>query len=82
MSGTLRLPGDARLRYGVRDGVVGRYQGYWRRFIAGLQAGARQLRTRAAAPVADDDGVFELQCAEAKARIEFDEAMERLASQR
>jgi hypothetical protein len=81
MSGTLRLPGDTRLPFGSTAGIVGRFQGFWRRLVAGLHVTPRQPATRASAPVTDDDGVFALQCAEAKARIEFDEAMEVWASQ-
>jgi hypothetical protein len=80
MSGTLRLPGDTRLPFGCTDGMIGRVQGVWQRFAAGLHVAPRTLKAHATAPVIDDDGVFALQCAESKARMEFDEAMEFLAN--
>jgi hypothetical protein len=80
MSGTLKLRGDTRLPVGFTDGMVGQYQGFWRRFVAGLHLAPRKLKARAIAPAVDGDGVFALQCAEAKARMEFDETMEVWAS--
>jgi hypothetical protein len=80
MSGIWRLPGDSRFPFGFTDEFAGRFEWVWRRFAAGLQVAPRELKARATAPVFDDDGVFALQCAESKARMEFDEAMQVWAS--